>query len=100
MTKRGRKKRKGRRKGSSGEAAAAGRVVEGGGRDRGFHFTVGSLPQSGAGPAGGFFDFERELDLLKAALLYADRVTLCSVGASFMSALDDLGNMDLTASSP
>ena len=39
------------------------------------------------------------MGLLKAALLYADRVKLCSVGASFMSALDDLRNMDLKGKS-
>ncbi len=94
MAKRGRKNRKRSRRGSSVEAVGAGGAV-GAERDPRFHFTVGSLPKSGAGPGGGFFDFERELDLLKAALLYADRVKLCSVGASFMSALDDLGNMDL-----
>jgi hypothetical protein len=38
-------------------------------------------------------DFRGELGLLKAALLYADRVELCSVGASFMSSLDKLGNL-------
>lgn len=64
-------------------------------RDAVVHFTVGSLPAKGSGPKGGFFDFERELGPLKASLLYADRVTLCSVGASFMRSLDDLGKMPL-----
>ena len=63
-------------------------------RAHALHFTVGSLPTSGKGPAGGFFDFGRELELLKAALLYADRVKLVSVGASFMAALDDLGSLN------
>lgn len=55
------------------------------------HFTVGSLPST-RDRAEGFFNFEHELELLKAALLYADRVKLCSVGASFMSSLNDLDN--------
>ncbi len=55
------------------------------------HFTVGSLPST-EDRAEGFFNFEHELGLLKAALLYADRVKLCSVGASFMASLNDLGN--------
>jgi hypothetical protein len=38
-------------------------------------------------------DFRGELGLLKAALLYADRVELVSVGASFMGSLDELGRM-------
>jgi hypothetical protein len=91
VVKRNKKKRS--RKGSAAGEARAGGAVDGG---RGkLHFTVGSLPRSGGGPKGGFFDFERELDLLKAALLYADRVRMCSVGASFMSGLDDLSNMSL-----
>jgi hypothetical protein len=56
-----------------------------------FHFTVGSLPST-RDRADGFFNFQHELELLKAALLYADRVKLCSVGASFMSSLNDLDN--------
>ena len=55
------------------------------------HFTVGSLPST-ENRSEGFFNFEHELELLKAALLYADRVKLCSVGASFMSSLNDLNN--------
>jgi len=56
------------------------------------YFTVGSLPST-KDRAAGFFNFEHELDVLKAALLYADRVKLCSVGASFMSGLNNLENM-------
>jgi hypothetical protein len=42
-------------------------------------------------------DFRGELGLLKAALLYADRVELVSVGASFMASLDELGNLPTPA---
>ncbi len=86
-----RNKRKRRARGTTPDGGVRG-AVDGRGK---LHFTVGSLPGKGVGPRGGFFDFERELDLLKAALLYADRVRLCSVGASFMSGLDDLSNMSL-----
>jgi hypothetical protein len=58
-----------------------------------WQFTVGSLPNT-RGRSEGFFNFEHELELLKAALLYADRVKVCSVGAAFMAGLDDLRNMD------
>jgi hypothetical protein len=57
----------------------------------GLHFTVGSLRYTSR-RAGGV-DFRGELGLLKAALLYADHVELCSVGASFMSSLDELGKL-------
>ena len=55
------------------------------------HFTVGSLRHTDR-RAGGI-DFRDEIDLVKAALLYADEVELVSVGASFMSSLDRLGSL-------
>ena len=55
------------------------------------HFTVGSLRHTSR-RAGGV-DFEGELGLLKAALLYADGVKLISVGASFAAAMDELGRL-------
>lgn len=76
---------------AAGDGDSAGTVGPAGAA---LHFTVGSLPETG-GRTAGFFDFARELDLVKAALLYADRVRLCSVGASFVSGLDDLGRMPL-----
>ncbi len=94
MAKRKGKKRKRRPKGALAEGGTTSARTAADGPDR-LHFMVGSLPGRGPGPEGGFFDFKRELDLLKAALLYANRVKVCSVGASFMSALDDLGNMPL-----
>src|SRR5215217_2297403 len=57
------------------------------------HFTVGSLPRTEGRSAEGFFNFDHELELVKVALLYADRVKLCSVGASFMEGLNNLGNL-------
>lgn len=58
-----------------------------------WQFTVGSLPNT-RDQSEGFFNFKHELDLLKAALLYADRVKVCSVGAAFMAGLEDLRTMD------
>ncbi len=55
------------------------------------HFTVGSLRHSRR-RAGGV-DFEGELGLVKAALLYADGVTLISVGASFAAGMDELAGL-------
>ncbi len=63
-----------------------------------YQFTVGSLPRRSDNPEA-ILHFEHELGLLKAALLYADRVKLCSVGASLMSALADLRNMDVKGKS-
>ncbi len=54
------------------------------------HFTVGSLRHTGRRRK---VDFRGELGLLKAALLYADRVQLVSVGASTVAAFDKLGNL-------
>jgi hypothetical protein len=59
------------------------------------HFTVGSIRHT-SGRSGGV-DFRGELGLLKAALLYGDRVELVSVGASFMASLDELGNLPTPA---
>lgn len=69
-----RSKRK-RRKGPTGP----GREAEGcaGGR---LHFTIGTGPSSD--PSLGQLSLENDVRLLKAALLYADRVRMCSVGAS------------------
>src|SRR5215210_372876 len=58
-----------------------------------WQFTVGLLPNT-KNRSEGFFSFEHELELLKAALLYADGVKMCSLGAAFMSGLEDLRNMD------
>ena len=55
------------------------------------HFTVGSLRLT-RGRAG-IVDFRNELGLLKAALLYADRVRLVSVGGSTIASLDELRRM-------
>ena len=59
--------------------------------DSNVHFTVGSLRFTTQGPSG--VDFREELGLLKAALLYADRVRLVSVGGSTVASLDDLSRM-------
>ena len=56
----------------------------------GLHLTVGSLRQTSR-RAGGV-DFSRELGLLKAALLYADDVTLISVGGSYMNSMNRMAN--------
>ena len=55
------------------------------------HFTVGSLRHTRR-RAGGV-DFEGELGLVKAALLYADGVTLISVGATFAAGMDELAGL-------
>ncbi len=55
------------------------------------HFTVGSLRHTSRRAGGA--DFQGELGLLKAALLYADSVELVSVGASFVAGLDGLGKL-------
>jgi hypothetical protein len=44
------------------------------------HITVGAAPQSG-------LDLTHELRLLKAGLLYADKVTLCSLSSALMAVL-------------
>lgn len=91
MAKRIKKKsRRRRNKGATSDAAATLPATERGQ----LHFTIGSLPRRGGGSAG-FFNFAHELDLLKAGLLYADQVKVCSVGASFMAGLDDLSNASL-----
>jgi len=59
--------------------------------ERGLHFTVGSLRHKGYRTKG--IDFTGELGLVKAALLYADRVELVSVGASFMGSMNRLANL-------
>ena len=50
----------------------------------GLHFTVGSA--AGHGSAGAL-DLREDLALVKASLLYADRVKLCSVGSSVLSGI-------------
>jgi hypothetical protein len=55
------------------------------------HITIGATPQTGD-PVGQKLDLDNELQMIKAALLYADRSTLCSVTASVfreLSAMTD-----------
>ncbi len=56
----------------------------------GLRFTVGSLRYTN--DRSGRADLRGELGLVKAALLYADHVELCSYGSAVMSTLDDLAN--------
>lgn len=49
-----------------------------------FHITVGSVPEKGVELAEAF---DHDIRLVKAALLYADQVTLCSPAAYFSSML-------------
>ena len=60
----------------------------------GLNFTVGSLRHTG-GFLGRRIDFRAELGLIKAALLYADKVQLCSVGASWVESFDHIGRMSI-----
>jgi hypothetical protein len=53
---------------------------------RGLHFTIWSA--AGHDSIGGL-DLREDLALVKATLLYADQVNLCSVGASVLSAMAD-----------
>lgn len=57
----------------------------------GLRFAVGSLRYTN--DRSGRADLRGELGLVKAALLYADHVELCSYGSAVMSALDDLTNL-------
>ena len=50
----------------------------------GLHFTVGSAAGHGSP---GSLDLREDLALVKASLLYADRVKLCSLGASVLSGI-------------
>ncbi|MEM9808960.1 MAG: hypothetical protein AAF959_27210 [Cyanobacteria bacterium P01_D01_bin.56] len=50
------------------------------------HITVGATPSRK-------LDFTKELQLVKAAMLYADHVTLCSLGSSTMFSLSKLGDL-------
>jgi len=50
----------------------------------GLHFTVASTAGHNSP---GQLDLAEDLDLVKASLLYADKVRLCSVGSSFLSAI-------------
>lgn len=58
----------------------------------GFNFTVGSLRHT-SGFLNRRIDFRAELGLIKAALLYADKVQLCSVGASWVQSFDHIAYM-------
>jgi hypothetical protein len=59
----------------------AGHGREAGGRPAGrLHFTIGTGPSSD--PSTGHLSLQNDARLLKAGLLYADRVRLCSVGSS------------------
>src|SRR5215216_7935104 len=71
-SKRNKRKRKRNRAGHGREARGrpAGRL----------HFTIGTGPSSD--PSTGHLSLQNDLRLLKAGLLYADRVRLCSVGSS------------------
>lgn len=61
----------------------------------GFNFTVGSLRHT-SGFLNRRIDFRAELGLIKAALLYADKVHLCSVGASWVRSFDHIGHMSVS----
>jgi hypothetical protein len=54
------------------------------GKKDGIHFTVGS---AAGHESSGSLDLREDLNLAKASLLYADRVKLCSVGSSVLSAI-------------
>src|SRR5215208_399982 len=71
-SKRNKRKRKRNRAGHGREAGSppTGRL----------HFTIGTGPSSD--PSTGHLSLQNDARLLKAGLLYADRVTLCSVGSS------------------
>lgn len=51
-----------------------------------FHITIGASPQSE-------INLENDLRLVKAALLYADRVTLCSLQSSMILTIQSVGNL-------
>jgi hypothetical protein len=53
-----------------------------------FHITVGTSPQTHGG-----INLQSELRLLKAALLYADRVKFCSLSSSLLISLLQLGQL-------
>ena len=55
--------------------------------DAGFHISIGTGPSD---TSLGKVTLEHDLRLVKAALLYADRVTLYSPAASFLLALQNL----------
>ena len=60
------------------------------------HITVGAAPESGFTTANDFgVTLAHDMRLVKAALLYADQVTLCSVAGSLVQAV--LSAKDLTA---
>ena len=54
--------------------------------DRNFHITIGAYPS-------GEISLESELPLVKAALLYADRVKLFSPKASMVEMISKLGEI-------
>lgn len=53
-----------------------------------FHITVGTAPHSGSG-----LSLESDLRLLKAAVLYADKVRFCSMASSFLITLLQIGEI-------
>ena len=88
----GSKRRKGGRRKRS--RAVSGREA-GDGASRRLHFTVGTGPSFD--PCRGQLSLENHLRLLKAGILYADRMRMCSVGVSLTlrmladARIDDLG---------
>ena len=86
-----RRREGGRRKRSR---AVSGREA-GDGASRRLHFTVGTGPSFD--PCRGQLSLENDLRLLKAGILYADRMRMCSVGVSLTlrmladARVDDLG---------
>jgi hypothetical protein len=59
------------------------------------HITIGSTPQ-----VGDLFkpkiDLDNELQMVKAALLYADQATLCSPVASVFAEFIDMADLSIT----
>lgn len=61
-----------------------------------FHITVGSAPEvdnTNTDQRHSGFSLDRELRLVKAALLYGDQVTLCSLSTSLLLSLLAIGNL-------
>jgi hypothetical protein len=57
------------------------------------HITIGSTPRVGEAASSGRIDLDSELQMIKAALLYADHSTLCSPTASVFAEFVDMAEL-------